>query len=95
MPTGSSSMPNPQDRPQATGSREAWAKGCLCPVLDNEDMQCVRNAEGELRGISSEDLCLDYAKRGLRSDLVRFACSEGKPSRRPLPVKVLEGHEDE
>lgn len=58
-------------------------------------VQTVLQGLAELRGITPADLSQDYMKRGLRSDLVRFARSEGKPSRRPLPMKILEGYEDE
>jgi len=58
-------------------------------------VQAVLQGLAKLRGIPPEDLCHDYVKRGLRSDLVRFTRSEGKPSRRPLPVKILDGYEDE
>jgi predicted phosphohydrolase len=49
----------------------------------------------EYLGKSPDELAQDYMRRGLRSDLIRFLRSEGKPSRRPLPVKILKGYEDD
>ena len=55
----------------------------------------VMQGMADTLGKSPDDLAQDYVRRGLRSDLIRFLRSEGKPARRPLPVKILEGYEDD
>ena len=55
----------------------------------------IMHGMAEYLGKSPDELVQDYVRRGLRSDLIRFLRSEGKPARRPLPVKILEGYEDD
>jgi len=59
------------------------------PEILQATLQEAFRGLAELRGVPLDELAEDYLMRGLRSDLAQLDKVEGKPSKRPIPIKIL------
>jgi predicted phosphohydrolase len=61
------------------------------PAAQRESgFQATLTLVADLRGMPAEAVAQDYLRRGLRGDLAQLERAESKPSRRVVPVTILE-----